>query len=90
VNDGLLADHLDIAIRLWIEKLADFSPEYRYHRAHVCAQALTGLNMSESLHYPMKETAEAFNRLAEGIACAAYQPGGIKCFGLHFQRETDG
>jgi len=30
-------------------------------------------------------TAAAFNALAEGIACAAYQPGGIKCFGLHFE-----
>ena len=87
MNDGLLADHLDIAVRLWIDHLADFSAEYRYHRAHVCAQALLGSNMSESLHYPLKETAKAFNLLAEGIACCAYQPGGIKCFGLHFQAD---
>lgn len=35
--------------------------------------------------YANVSTADAFNALAEGIACAAYQPGGIKCFGLHFE-----
>lgn len=35
-------------------------------------------------------TAAAFNALAEGIACAAYQPGGIKCFGLHFEAKDRG
>lgn len=30
-------------------------------------------------------TADAFNALAEGLACAAFQPGGIKAFGLHFE-----
>jgi len=30
-------------------------------------------------------TAEAFNRLAEGLAIAAYQPGGVTAFGLHWE-----
>jgi hypothetical protein len=34
-------------------------------------------------------TAGAFNRLAEGIACAAYQPGGITVFGLHWCAGPD-
>jgi hypothetical protein len=35
-------------------------------------------------------TASAFNHLAEGIACAAYQPGGITVFGVHWEaHDTD-
>lgn len=30
-------------------------------------------------------TGEAFNRLAEGLAIAAYQPGGVTAFGMHWE-----
>jgi hypothetical protein len=30
-------------------------------------------------------TAGAFNRLAEGLAIAAYQPGGVTAFGMHWE-----
>jgi hypothetical protein len=33
-------------------------------------------------------TAGAFNRLAEGLAIAAYQPGGVTAFGMHWEIET--
>jgi hypothetical protein len=34
-------------------------------------------------------TAGAFNRLAEGLAIAAYEPGGVTAFDLHFEAVGD-
>lgn len=31
------------------------------------------------------ETADAFNHLAEGIACLAFAPGGVRLFGSHWE-----
>jgi hypothetical protein len=31
------------------------------------------------------KTAAVFNKLAEGIACLSFVPGGVKIFGMHFQ-----
>jgi hypothetical protein len=33
-------------------------------------------------------TAGTFNRLAEGLAIAAYQPGGVTAFGMHWEMPT--
>lgn len=86
MNDALLADHLAIAVPMWIEKLASTTFDYRARRAHECAQVIGHKGDIILYRSPTKgETAEAFNRLAEGIACAAFQPGGIKCFGHHFE-----
>lgn len=36
----------------------------------------------DSLQYRDTHSAEAFNRLAEGLAAAAYQPGGVSFAGM--------
>ncbi len=35
------------------------------------------------------ETAQAMARLIEAVACAAFQPGGIKVAGLHFEAVAE-
>jgi hypothetical protein len=37
------------------------------------------------VHAGSPGTAEAFNRLAEGLAIAAYHPGGVTAFGQHWE-----
>jgi len=54
--------------------------------ARVCAGVVAG--QGDLVLYRSKRpgvTAEAFNRLAEGLACLAFQPGGVTAFGLHFE-----
>ena len=34
------------------------------------------------------KTAEAFNRLAEGLACLSFCPGGVTAFGEHWERKV--
>jgi len=40
---------------------------------------------AQKIHDGSPGTASAFNALAEGIALAAYQPGGITMFGHHWE-----
>lgn len=86
MNDDLLKLSLEIAVPIWIDQLRSSTFEERAWRAHRCAEVV-GHKGDIILYRSSKkgETAEAFNRLAEGVACAAFQPGGIKCFGLHFE-----
>lgn len=44
---------------------------------------------ARKIHDGSPGTAAAFNRLAEGIALAAYQPGGITIFGIHWEAHDD-
>jgi hypothetical protein len=82
----LLRTALSAAVPLWIDQLRGTSFEERQARAHRAA-AHVAAHGDVILFRSKKKggTAEAFNRLAEGIACAAYQPGGVKVFGLHFE-----
>ena len=83
MNEALLLDHLAIAVPMWIDTLRGSTFDERADRAHCCAQVIA--HKGDIILYRSKakgETAEAFNRLAEGIACAAFQPGGIRAFGV--------
>lgn len=75
---------LSVAVPMWIEKLRGSSFEER----HAWAQS-DGWYLAEHgddiLFKTEGRTAPAFNRLARGIAVGAYQPGGIKVFGLRFE-----
>ena len=84
--DQLLPETLALAVPLWIDEIRDWPPKYRCSRARECSRLMT-----ESLHggaellwqvKPRGETATFFNLLALGIACCAYQPGGIRAFGM--------
>lgn len=84
-NDELLSWTLMIAVPLWIERLRDLPTEQRIARARACAQVVA--EHGDHVLYRSKragETAAAFNALAEGLACLAFQPGGVEFAGQHF------
>lgn len=87
-DSGLLKSTLSVAVPLWIERVRGYSEADRLARGRQCAQAVAERG-DRVLYRSNKrgETAAAFNALAEGIACAAFQPGGIRAFGLHFEAE---
>jgi hypothetical protein len=84
--DQLLPETLALAVSLWIDEIRDWSPRARWSRARECGRLILddGQHGAELLYgVGVKgQTATAFNRLAEAIACAAYQPGGIRAFGI--------
>lgn len=99
MNDAIFQECLSVSVYLWIDQLAGTTFDQRAARAHRCAQ-IVGAHGDAIIYLvptkgPVKvdehgvrrnvSTAYAFNALAEGVACAAFQPGGIKCFGLHFE-----
>lgn len=84
--NALLTSTLSLAVPLWIEKVRSYSEEVRLERARECGQVIA--EKGDVLQFKSKkkgESAKAFNALAEGLACAAYQPGGITFAGMHFE-----
>ena len=69
-----------IEIRAW-----RWSWEMIERRARICAQEVA--SKGDIIQYKSKGTAEAFNRLAEGLACLAFAPGGVTFLGRHWQEE---
>jgi len=94
-NDGetsntkaLLESALAAAVPLWIDQLRACSDEQRAARAKECAQCVA--EHGDNILYRGKhkgDTALAFNRLAEGLACLAFAPGGVKAFGQHWDAK---
>lgn len=81
----LLTTSLLAAVPLWIHRMRDWSPEERCRRSPELADHVAA--HGDILQFKSKkrgETAEAFNRLAEGVAILAHQPGGVTVFGLHW------
>jgi len=90
-DDILLAGMLQVAVPLWIEDLKGKPWEYIAKRAGECSQVIA--EKGDIILYKSSkkgETAEAFNRLAEGVACLAFAPGGVDVFGVHFEEEYGG
>ncbi len=88
MNDHLLATALAAAVPLWIEDLRREPWEHLQKRAHECAQIVA--EKGDIILYRSKkagQTAEAFNALAEGIACLAFAPGGVTIFGQHWEAK---
>lgn len=90
-SEAVLTGMLEIAVPLWIERLRPLNDEQRRERAQACSDVI-GEHGDVILYKSKKEgeTAEAFNRLAEGVACAAFAPGGITVFGNHWEVDQDG
>jgi hypothetical protein len=82
-----LVPALSAAVPLWAEKVRAMTPSQRAERAHVCAAYVAA--HGDALIYRSRPgaTAEAFNRLAEGLAVAAFTPGGVTFAGMHFEYE---
>ena len=95
---------LEAAVPLWIWERRNWRPEHRIARAKHCGETVAHYGdqilyrskarppkweQGQKIHDGSPGTARAFNDLAEGIACAAYQPGGITVFGLHWCAGPD-
>lgn len=75
---------LEASVPLWIERLRDRDPSYILERARECGQAVA--ERGDIIQWKSKKkgaSAEAFNRLAEGLACCALvAPGGVQFLGV--------
>lgn len=82
-NESLMRATLELAVPLWIEQVRHWPEEYRAERRQVCGQAVA--ERGDVAQYRSKkkgESAEAFNRLAEGLALLAFAPGGVTFLGV--------
>lgn len=79
----LLRTTLALAVPLWIDSVRGWSHERRGRAAAECAEVIA--SHGDDLMFGGGHTADAFNKLALGIACAAYQPGGITFLGDHWE-----
>ena len=74
---------------MWVMKVRDLPWEVRQNRAKECAQIIA--EKGDVLQFgggKRGEAGKAFNALAEGLASAAFSPGGVKFGGLHFETTT--
>jgi hypothetical protein len=87
MND-ILNISLSAAVPLRMLEVADWSFERRADAAAECSAVIAA--HGDDLMYGGKHCADAFNKLALGIACAAHQPGGITIFGAHWEAAESG
>lgn len=85
--DDLLRISLNVAVPMWIEKIKaeGWDWERIQERAQVCAEHIAAHGDVLQFGGKKGEAAEAFNRLAEGLACASFAPDGVSFLGLRFQ-----
>jgi hypothetical protein len=83
MSADLLRVTLQAAVPLWMHAVRSWSFERRIQEAAKCADVIAA--HGDDLMFGGKHTADAFNKLALGIACAAYQPGGITFMGEHWE-----
>jgi hypothetical protein len=85
----ILRTTLCAAVPLWIEQLRRQPMTYVLERAAVCGQHVA--EHGDVLQYKTKTkgaSADAFNRLAEGLACLALTArGGVTFLGEHFEAQ---
>jgi hypothetical protein len=77
---------LQAAVPLHMHEVRDWSFDQRAGAAAECADVIAA--HGDDLMYGGKHTADAFNKLALGLACAAYQPGGINFLGDHWEASS--
>ncbi len=82
---ALLRATLEVAVPMWITKVRSLSWEEKQARAKICAQVVA--EKGDIIQFKAKGTADAFNHLAEGLALAAFAPGGIKFLGCHWEAQ---
>jgi hypothetical protein len=82
---ALLRVALGVAVPEWIEKLRHATPEDIRERAEACVDVIA--SQGDVILYESKKTGEsaaAFNKLAEGLACVALCQGSVEFWGLEF------
>ena len=77
---GLLA----VAVPMRIAELRGVGDDERLKIAAECGQHIAGHGDDLMFRSRPGRSAEAFNKLALGLACAAYLPGGITFAGQHY------
>ena len=88
---ALLQSSLDCAVPLRIHELQECDWDYLQLRIGELQKVL-----AEKAEYILftgqkkGDTAQAFNSLAEAIACLAFVPGGIRIFGRHWEAKLKG
>lgn len=75
---------LEVAVPMWILNLQGHSPEQRIAIARRCADEVGSHGDTLMFGGKKGEAARIFNTLAEGLAVAAYQPGGVTFAGRHW------
>ena len=86
---ALLRIALEAAVPLWIHRHEDTPVEARIARARECADIVAEHGDDIQFRGAKKgETAAAFNALAEGLALAAYQPGGVDFADDHWEASV--
>lgn len=86
MSGDLLRISLQAAVPLWIADMRDWEPERRVRAAKACAPAVAA--HGDDLQFGGRHTKETFNKLALGVACLAYQPGGITFLGDHWEASA--
>lgn len=76
------------SVPLWIDQITQeaWSESYREERRKICSQEIA--ERGDLLFFRGKKSggsAQAFNRLAEGLALLSFAPGGVRFLGLHFE-----
>jgi hypothetical protein len=82
--DELLTIALEAAVPLWIHRHEHTSQQARHARASELGDVVAEHGDDILFRGGNGESARAFNALAEGIALAAYQPGGVTFDGNHW------
>jgi hypothetical protein len=100
-----LVEALRGSVPMWMAHWWRWPPAIREARGQVCGQVVgtfgDQIQWPSKAHAPRMlgdegdvvwapGTGEAFNRLAEGLAIAAYQPGGVTAFGMHWEMPPTG
>lgn len=82
---ALLAASLSVAVPLWIERARSWDGSKRAERQAACAQYVA--EHGDVILFRAVGTAQAFNRLAEGLALLAFAPGGVTFAGGHWEAK---
>jgi len=82
----LLRTSLSAAVPLWAWEFRQLSWEELQKIAQQSGQIIAEHGDLILFRSEKKgETADAFNALARGIAALSFAPGGVNCFGQHFE-----
>lgn len=80
-----LVESLTFLVPMWMDEIRDLTDAQRIARAKRCGAMVA--ERGDVLQFGSSKTGKAtevFNALAEGLACAAYQPGGITFASRHW------
>ena len=82
-RSDLLSVSLELAVPLWIERVRWWSDAEQARRARICSVEVG--SHGDGILFRTTHTKTAFNALAEGLAIAAFAPGGVTFKGQHWE-----